>query len=62
MPPRIMWFNLEWSLSEVHRQIVTKYLFMMKEYNEEIPKYEEVFGLPLDDPSAELRPEHLDAE
>ena len=35
---------------------------MMKEYNADIPTYEDVYGLPLDDPQAELRNEHLDIE
>ena len=55
-----MWFNLDWTLAEVHKQIVNKYLYMLRDYNSEIPKYEEVFGLTQDDPTALLREEHLD--
>ena len=61
--PRLMWFNLDWSLAECHKQIVSKYLYMLKEMlNNEIPKYEDVFGLTQDDPTAQIREEHLDLE
>ena len=35
---------------------------MLKDLNSEVPKYEEVFGLTQDDPTALLREEHLDLE
>ena len=60
--PRIMWFKLDWSLAECHKQIVSKYLYMLRDLNQETPKYEDVFGLTQDDPTAMLREEHLDLE
>ena len=59
-----MWFNLDWTLAEVHKQILSKYLYMLKEYDSIAPTYEELLGLSSDPTQHEapMREEHFDLE
>ena len=57
-----MWFNLDMTLAQVHKEILSKYLYMTKDYDGQEMTYEELLGLTQDDPEAVMRREHLDIE
>ena len=47
MPPRLMWFDQDWSLARCHRAILSNFFYILRgdHVNDPIPTYEEVFGL-----------------
>lgn len=55
MPPRLMWFNKDWTLAKCHRVILGGFLHTLigNLLDEPVPSYDDVFGL--NDPLEEMR-------
>lgn len=53
LPPRLMWFDSDWTLAKCHRVILGAFFFILLGdlQGEPVPTYEQVFGLssPLDE-------------
>ena len=56
LPPRLMWFDYDWSLAKCHRVILNCFMHLLiagLEGEEPVPTYDEVFGL--NDPREPMR-------
>ena len=55
MPPRLMWFDQDWTMAKCHRIILNSFLYILLGdlVDEPVPKYDEIFGL--NDPREQMR-------
>ena len=55
LPPRLLWFDMDWSLAKCHRAIISPFLYILLGdlEGEPTPTYDQIFGLS--DPRDEMR-------